>query len=108
MATSSEISTESVDLSTNEPSTLCEAFQATAARRGDADALRTPGAEVALSWREYAGRVHALAAGLAAHGIGRGDVVAMMLANRPEAHLIDTAALPPRGDSVLGLQHIVG
>jgi long-subunit acyl-CoA synthetase (AMP-forming) len=93
MATSSEISTESVDLPSNEPSTLCEAFQATAARRGDADALRTPGAEVALSWREYAGRVRALAAGLAAHGIGRGDVVAMMLANRPEAHLIDTAAL---------------
>jgi long-chain acyl-CoA synthetase len=93
MATSSEISTESADLPTNEPSTLCEAFQATAARRGDADALRTPGAEVALSWREYAGRVRALAAGLAAHGIGRGDVVAMMLANRPEAHLIDTAAL---------------
>ena len=93
MATSSEISTESVDLPTTEPSTLCEAFQATAARRGDADALRTPGAEVVLSWREYAGRVRALAAGLAAHGIGRGDVVAMMLANRPEAHLIDTAAL---------------
>jgi long-chain acyl-CoA synthetase len=37
--------------------------------------------------------VSELAAGLAAHGIGRGDVVAMMLANRPEAHLIDTAAL---------------
>ncbi len=93
MATSSEISTESVDLPTTEPSTLCEAFQATAARRGDADALRTPGAEVVLSWREYARRVRVLAAGLAAHGIGRGDVVAMMLANRPEAHLIDTAAL---------------
>ena len=93
MATSSEISTESVGPPTSEPSTLCEAFQATAARRGGADALRTPGAKVALSWREYAGRVRALAAGLAAHGIGRGDVVAMMLANRPEAHLIDTAAL---------------
>jgi long-chain acyl-CoA synthetase len=93
MATSSEISTESADLPTNEPSTLCEAFQATAARRGGAVALRTPGGEVALSWREYAQRVRALAAGLAAHGIGRGDVVAMMLSNRPEAYLIDTAAL---------------
>jgi long-subunit acyl-CoA synthetase (AMP-forming) len=93
MATSSEITTKPVELSTREPSTLCEAFQATAARRGDAVALRTPGGDVALSWREYAGRVSELAAGLAAHGIGRGDVVAMMLANRPEAHLIDTAAL---------------
>ena len=93
MTTSSEITTESVDLSTSEPSTLCEAFQANAARRGDAVALRTPGGEVALSWLEYAGRVRALAAGLAAHGIGRGDVVAMMLTNRPEAHLIDTASL---------------
>ena len=108
MSTSSEISTESVDVPSNGPSTLCEAFQATAARRGDADALRTPGAAVAVSWREYAGRVRALAAGLAAHGIGRGDVVAMMLANRPEAHLIDTAALHLGCDSVLGLQHIVG
>jgi long-chain acyl-CoA synthetase len=93
MATSSEITTEPVELPTREPSTLCEAFQATAARRGDAVALRTPGGDVALSWREYAGRVSELAAGLAAHGIGRGDVVAMVLANRPEGHLIDTAAL---------------
>jgi long-subunit acyl-CoA synthetase (AMP-forming) len=74
-------------------STLCEAFQATAARCGDAPALRTPGGAVELSWREYADRVRALAAGLAAHGIGRGDTVASMLTNRPEAHLIDTAAL---------------
>src|SRR5580692_3889183 len=74
-------------------STLCEAFQATAARCGDAPALRTPGGALELSWREYADRVRALAGGLAAHGIGRGDTVASMLTNRPEAHLIDTAAL---------------
>jgi long-subunit acyl-CoA synthetase (AMP-forming) len=73
--------------------TLCEAFQASAARRGDAPALRTPSGDVEISWREYANRVKALAAGLAAHGIGRGDTVAMMLTNRPEGHLIDTAAL---------------
>jgi long-subunit acyl-CoA synthetase (AMP-forming) len=74
-------------------STLCEAFQATAARCGDAPALRTPGGAVELSWREYADRVRALAGGLAAHGIGHGGTVASMLTNRPEAHLIDTAAL---------------
>ena len=73
--------------------TLCEAFQASAARCGEAPALRTPGGEVEISWREYATRVKELAAGLAAHGIGRGDTVASMLTNRREAHLIDTAAL---------------
>src|SRR4051812_25874891 len=72
--------------------TLCEAFQATAARRGDAVALRTPGG-VEISWTEYADRVRALAAGLAAHGIARGDTVAIMLTNRPEHHLVDAAAL---------------
>jgi long-subunit acyl-CoA synthetase (AMP-forming) len=75
------------------PRTLCEAFQASVARCRDALALRTPGDAVEISWREYAAHVRALAAGLAAHGIGRGDTVASMLTNRPEAHLIDTAAL---------------
>jgi long-chain acyl-CoA synthetase len=75
-----------------EAQTLCATFQATAARRGDAVALRTPEG-VELTWRDYAQRVHELAAGLAAHGIGRGDTVAMMLCNCPEGHLVDTAAL---------------
>jgi long-subunit acyl-CoA synthetase (AMP-forming) len=77
----------------DEVTTLCEAFQATAARCGDLPAIRTPGDEVVLTWREYADRVRALAAGLAAHGIGRGDTVAIMLTNRPEGHLIDAAAV---------------
>ena len=34
-----------------------------------------------------------LAAGLAALGVGRGDTVGFMLTNRPEFHLIDTAAM---------------
>ncbi|HWC86550.1 MAG TPA: long-chain fatty acid--CoA ligase, partial [Solirubrobacteraceae bacterium] len=46
--------------------TLCEAFQASAARCGDAPALRTPGDALLISWREYSDRVRALAAGLAA------------------------------------------
>lgn len=93
MATSSEPTTRPVDLGTTDPTNLCEAFQASVARCGDAVALRTPGSEIAISWREYGDRVRALAAGLAAHGIGPGDTVAMMLANRPETHLIDVAAL---------------
>jgi long-chain acyl-CoA synthetase len=37
--------------------------------------------------------VAAIASGLAALGIGRGDTVGMMLVNRPEFHILDTAAL---------------
>jgi long-subunit acyl-CoA synthetase (AMP-forming) len=72
---------------------MCAAFQSTAERVPDVVALRTADAGVEVTWSEYAERVRALAGGLAAHGIGQRDTVAMMLTNRPEAHLIDVAAL---------------
>ena len=74
-------------------STLCEAFQLTAAERPDQVALRTPGDGVSITFGEYAARVERLAGGLAALGVGHGDTVALMLTNRPEFNLIDTAAL---------------
>ncbi len=73
--------------------TLVHAFQYTAERRPDAIALRNPGDAVSLTWREYAQRVERIAAGLAALGVERGDAVGLMLLNRPEFHLVDTAAL---------------
>jgi long-subunit acyl-CoA synthetase (AMP-forming) len=73
--------------------TLCEAFQLTAAERASQAALRTPGDGVSITFGEYAGRVRAIAGGLAGLGVGRGDTVAIMLVNRPEFHLVDTAAL---------------
>ena len=73
--------------------TLCEAFQRTAGRYADQVALRTPGDVVSITWAEYADRVERIAAGLAALGVSRGDTVGIMLVNRPEFHLIDTAAL---------------
>jgi len=73
--------------------TLCEAFQRTAESHAERVALRTPGGDVEITWREYAERVRALAAGLAALGVARGDTVAIMLANRPEAVIVDTAAM---------------
>jgi long-subunit acyl-CoA synthetase (AMP-forming) len=76
-----------------EAETLCEAFGRTAAEREGETALRTLGDEVAITWREYAERVRDLAAGLAALGLGRGDALALMLVNRPEFHLVDTAVL---------------
>lgn len=78
---------------TNRPATLCEAFQATAARRPDAVALRTLGDTVTITWRQYGDRVQAIATGLAGLGIGAGDTVALMMTNRPEFHLCDTAVL---------------
>lgn len=73
--------------------TMCEAFQLTAAAQADDVALRTLGDAVSISFREYRDRVARLAAGLHALGVGHGDTVGFMLTNRPEFHLLDTAAM---------------
>jgi long-chain acyl-CoA synthetase len=73
--------------------TLCEAFQATAARDPDALALRSADTPATLTWSEYAERVRRIAAGLAALGVRRGDTVGLMLTNRIEFYPCDTAAL---------------
>jgi long-chain acyl-CoA synthetase len=73
--------------------TLCGAFQLTAARYAEKVALRTPEDAVSITWREYGARVEQIAAGLRALGVDRGETVGIMLVNRPEFNLIDTAAL---------------
>jgi long-chain acyl-CoA synthetase len=73
--------------------TLCEAFQMTAAAHAHELALRTFGGDTEITWEQYAARVRRLSAGLRAAGVGRGDTVAIMLANRPETVLVDTAAM---------------
>jgi long-subunit acyl-CoA synthetase (AMP-forming) len=73
--------------------TLVEAFQSVAARRPDAMAIRSADGATTLTWRQYAERVRAIASGLAALGVVPGDTVALMLTNRPEFHLCDTAVL---------------
>jgi long-subunit acyl-CoA synthetase (AMP-forming) len=73
--------------------TLCAAFQERVASMPDAVALRTPGDAVSITWREYDRRVRRIAAGLAKLGVKRGDTVALMVTNRPEFHLCDSAAL---------------
>ncbi|MEV6067163.1 AMP-dependent synthetase/ligase [Nocardia sp. NPDC052001] len=80
-------------VTTVRPRTLCEAFQANVAANPDAIALRTLGGAVTITWREYGERVRSIAAGLTGLGIGPGDTVAIMLTNRPEFHLCDTAVL---------------
>jgi long-chain acyl-CoA synthetase len=76
-----------------EASTLCEAFQLTAAAHPDRVALRLKDGESELSWGEYAESVKKLAAGLASLGLGRDDTLGIMLTNRPEFHFADTAAM---------------
>jgi long-subunit acyl-CoA synthetase (AMP-forming) len=72
---------------------MCEAFQLTASERLDQVALRTIGDGVSITFAEYAERVQRIAAGLHALGVRRGDTVGFMLTNRPEFHLLDTAAM---------------
>ncbi|WP_133906679.1 fatty acid--CoA ligase FadD11 [Actinophytocola oryzae] len=74
------------------PRTFCEAFQRAAAVAPDAVALRTVGGTRTLSWREYADEVRGVAAGLSALGVGRGDTVALMMANRMEFYPLEVGA----------------
>src|SRR4051794_7638131 len=73
--------------------TMCAAFQVTAAEHPDRVAIRTKGDEFTLTWGDYAERVKKIAGGLAVLGLKRGDTIGLMLANRPEFHLADTAAM---------------
>jgi long-chain acyl-CoA synthetase len=73
--------------------TLAEAFLRTASERADHFALRTPRGRVQITWHQYRQRVERIAGGLASLGVQRGDTVGLMMLNRPEFHLVDTAAL---------------
>jgi long-chain acyl-CoA synthetase len=73
--------------------TIAEAFRITANNRADEVAIRTKGDEVAWTWGELRERVDALAGGLTALGLERGQTVALMLGNRPEFHLTDLAVM---------------
>jgi long-chain acyl-CoA synthetase len=76
-----------------EASTMGEAFRRTVAAHPDAVAFRTGDDSTSLTWAQARERVDAIAGGLAELGVGRGDVVALMLSNRPEFHLVDLAVV---------------
>jgi long-subunit acyl-CoA synthetase (AMP-forming) len=65
----------------------------TVAENSERIALRTPKAEIELTFAEMAERVRSIAAGLNALGVRRGDTVGLMLRNRPEFNLCDAAAM---------------
>ena len=74
------------------PVTLPEAFQRTSRIGPDAIALRTVGDTQTLTWRDYAAQVRQVSAGLAALGVGRGDTVSLMMANRIEFYPLEVGA----------------
>src|SRR3954464_4299289 len=84
---------ERVKYAALEEHTMCAAFQVTAAERADKVAIRTKGDELTITWAEYAAKVEKLAAGLASLGLERGKTIGLLLNNRPEFHLVDTAAM---------------
>ncbi len=73
--------------------TVCAALQRTAADNPDREALRTQGGAYSITWSEYADAIEKTAGGLAALGLGGGDTIALMLNNRPEFHIFDSAAM---------------
>jgi long-subunit acyl-CoA synthetase (AMP-forming) len=73
--------------------TMSEAFRITVEDHPDEVAVRTKDDEIQLTWSQLRDRVDALAGGLAARGVGRGDAVALMLGNRPEFLIADLAAI---------------
>lgn len=77
---------------TERPTTMCEAFQRTAVMDPDAVALRTPGGNQTMTWRDDAAQVRRVAAGLAGLGVRRGDTVSLMMANRIEFYPLDVGA----------------
>ncbi len=70
---------------------LYEAFAQTVERLGDGVALNS--GERTQTWNELAAQVGRIAGGLAAIGVGKGDTVALLLANRPEFVACDLAAV---------------
>src|SRR5215475_10410083 len=75
--------------------TLPELFVDTVAAHGGAIALRAADGDGVreLTWNDYADQVGRCAAALRDLGVGPRDRVVLMMRNRPEFHVIDTAVL---------------
>jgi long-chain acyl-CoA synthetase len=80
-------------MSVRTATTIVAAFRTTVEDHPDRVAVRTKDDEISLTWSELRERVDALAGGLAALGVKRGDRVALMMNNRPEFHVADLAVM---------------
>ena len=76
-----------------EAATVTDGFLAQVERCGDAPAILGADLAVAYTWREYGAAARRLARALAHLGLRHRDVLGLLLRNRPEFHLADTAAL---------------
>jgi long-subunit acyl-CoA synthetase (AMP-forming) len=92
MTTITGDSRHTIDDALRQP-TLCAAFDVTAHAHPDRVAIRLADGSLEWTWSEYRARVKAAVAGLVSHGVGPGDAVALLLANRPEALVADAAAM---------------
>src|SRR3546814_4379565 len=81
---------------------LVTMFFARAAEKGDAPFLwrKSEGQWHSLSWEETARQVAALAEGLRANGLRRGDTVMLVSENRPEFCIADLAIMAAGGVTV--------
>ncbi|KZS57872.1 hypothetical protein A4G26_14800 [Mycobacterium kansasii] len=76
--------------------TLVDLIADTVSERGDAPALHSKnpdGGWSTLSWNDYVRSACSVAAGLRKLGVRRGDRVAMLLRNRAECNITDTAGI---------------
>jgi long-subunit acyl-CoA synthetase (AMP-forming) len=73
--------------------TMAEVFRITAREHPDRVAVRTKDDAISLTWAQLRERSDAFAGGLHRLGVRRGATVALMLANRPEFHIADLAAM---------------
>jgi long-chain acyl-CoA synthetase len=78
---------------TRTATTLGETFLATVAARGEAPAILEADLQTVLSWRDYGDLALRAAAGLSALGLGHQQTIGVLLTNRPEFYVVDTAAL---------------
>src|SRR3974390_2267068 len=72
--------------------TIGRSLDEAARRWGDRDALVSPSHHVRWTWKEFAERVDALAAGFLALGLQRGERIGLCSLNRPEWTLTQFAA----------------
>jgi fatty-acyl-CoA synthase len=72
--------------------TIGSALDKAVARWGDREALVSPSHDVRWTWKEFAERVDALAAGFLALGLQRGERIGIWSLNRPEWTLTQFAA----------------
>lgn len=73
--------------------TLADLFLATADAHPDEVALRSHETGLELTYRQARARIGAIAERLRLLGVEQGEPVALMLRNRPEFHLVDTAVM---------------